>query len=189
MEDPKQALRAEAKKARDQIIPQSDDAQRVTDLFFEALKPDRALIIAGYMPTGREFDCLPILDEALKRGHQCALPKIINKDEPLVFLEWDHEKSMTENTYGILEVVQGEPIAPDIVLVPLLAFDRRGHRLGYGGGYYDRTLQALRAGKEIVATGIAYAQQACLFNLPAEEHDQTLDWVITPQDAHYFGSD
>ena len=79
-------------------------------------------------------------------------------------------------------------LEPDVVIVPLLAFDRRGYRLGQGGGYYDATLADLRAKKNIIAVGLAYAQQACLFNLPVEEHDQKLDWVVTPQGAQEFSS-
>ena len=70
--------------------------------------------------------------------------------------------------------------------MPLLAFDRRGHRLGYGEGYYDATLADLRARKKVIAVGLAYAQQAILFNLPAEDHDQPLDWIITPQIAQRY---
>jgi len=79
-----------------------------------------------------------------------------------------------------------EYITPEILIVPLLAFDRKGNRLGYGGGYYDATLEHLRKDGNVIAAGFAYSQQAVLFNLPSEAHDQKLDWVITPQKIYDF---
>ena len=72
--------------------------------------------------------------------------------------------------------------------MPMLAFDRPGNRLGHGGGYYDTTLRALREKKKITAVGVAYAQQAVLFSLPVEDHDEKLDWIITEQNTHRFES-
>ena len=126
--------------------------------------------------------------EHLLRGNiTCALPCVEEGSRILQFARWTDQSEMTSGKFDILEPAEKGYITPDIVLVPLLAFDRKGHRLGYGGGYYDATLAALRAEHTIIAVGLAYAQQACLFNLPTEPHDQKLDWVITPERAHYFG--
>ena len=78
-------------------------------------------------------------------------------------------------------------VKPDIIVVPFLAFDRRGHRLGYGKGHYDATIAALREqGRTVTTVGLGYAKQAVLFNLPSEEHDEQMDWVITPHNAHRY---
>jgi 5-formyltetrahydrofolate cyclo-ligase len=109
---------------------------------------------------------------------------------PLGFAFWKDDMELKRGgEHDVLEPVVNDStrwLDPDIVIVPLLAFDRRGYRLGQGGGHYDATLEKLRAKKKIIAVGLAYAQQACLFNLPVEDHDQKLDWVITPQGAHSF---
>lgn len=105
------------------------------------------------------------------------------------FSRWTEDTKMHKSAFGVMEPVTDEEtdwVDPDIVLVPLLAFDRRGHRLGNGGGHYDATLADLRARKEVLAVGIGYAQQAVLFNLPAGPHDQRLDWIITPKEARAF---
>lgn len=183
----KKTLRQDAKKTRDLITPQADDAINAVNVFYSTIKPLQYKVIAGYVPFGSEFDCLPILDKLKSNNRIAALPKI-QKDRSLIFCEWSDEDQLESNQYGIYEPSAGQACTPDVILVPLLAFDQKGNRLGYGGGYYDRTLEKLRAQKEIVAVGIAYGEQACLFSLPTEDHDQKLDWVITPQQAFYFGA-
>ena len=115
---------------------------------------------------------------------------IVQKDsKELLFANCDESTKMEKGAFDIVQPKIDEDtefLKPDIVVVPLLAFDRRGHRLGYGGGYYDATLSALRLEKEIITIGWGYSQQAVLFNLPAESHDQPLDYVITPKGVHSF---
>lgn len=98
----------------------------------------------------------------------------------MIFRVWDGKTPLVSGGFGLMEPGEGAAILPDIVLVPLLAFDRRGHRLGYGKGYYDTALADLRAQKDIRAIGVGYGEQAVLFNLPSEPHDQKLDMMITP---------
>ncbi len=190
MSDQKKILRAEARKHRAWIDPSSEDPEKAADLFFATIKPQPNQIIAGYYPTPREFDALHILEHALSQNFICALP-IIRKDTRILkFIQWDRTSTMKPNTFGIqepLEDQQHRALDPDIIIVPLLAFDRKGTRLGQGGGYYDATLTHYRAKKDIISVGMAYSQQAVLFKLPQEDHDETLDWVITPKEAHYFG--
>jgi 5-formyltetrahydrofolate cyclo-ligase len=88
---------------------------------------------------------------------------------------------MKEAAFDIQEPQYGDVVKPDMVLAPLLAFDQKGYRLGYGGGYYDATIQALRKQKEITYIGVGYAEQAVLFKLPREAHDIPLDYMLTPQ--------
>ncbi len=191
MSDHKNTLRIEARKHRAWIDPLSEDPLQAADLFFETIKPQKDQIIAGYFPKGREFDALTVLEEALKREIKCALPVIQKDTRVLRFIEWDHDARMQPGTHNIdepLEDAAHKPVEPDIFIVPLLAFDRRGTRLGQGGGYYDATLAHYRSKKDIIAVGMCYSKQAVLFKLPEEEHDQQLDWVITPKEAHYFGA-
>ena len=187
MTNPKQQLREQARKHRASMDPFAEDPQDAVDLFFETIKPTNNQIIAAYCPKGKEFDALGVLEVALEQGFKTALPVIEKDTRVLKFVEWNKQTAMKANKYGIEEPAAGETLKPDIVIVPFLAFDRRGTRLGQGGGYYDATLAILRAEKEILTVGMGYSQQAVLFNLPREEHDEPLDWVITPKGSHYFG--
>ncbi len=187
---PKELIRDQARKHRALACIDPNASAQIRDHFFSALPLGPAHRLAGYWPKGQECDPVPILERALAQGTPCALP-VVQKDTKLLkFRPWDSKTPMTAGPYGLLEPAPENTadtgILPDIVLVPLLAFDRQGGRLGQGGGYYDATLAALRAQKEILAVGIAYADQAVLFPLPAEPHDQKLDWVITPQGAQCF---
>ena len=187
MTNPKVQLREAARKHRASMDPFAEDPQDAADLFFETLKPDPSAIIAAYCPKGKEFDALTVAETALAKGHQTALPVIQKDSRILKFLAWNKDSEMTANQFGIQEPSNTEEVIPDIIIVPFLAFDRRGTRLGQGGGYYDATLAELRKNKDILAVGMGFSQQAVLFNLPCEEHDEKLDWVITPKEAHYFG--
>lgn len=185
--DQKSVLRAEARRHRKGIDTLCEDPEDAGKLFFDALSPSKDKIIAAYYPVGKEFDALSILEMALSRGYGCALPRIEKDSRILRFYNWNQATDMQDNQYAIPEPSGGNAVDPDIIIVPLLSFDRRGMRLGQGGGYYDATLNALRARKDIVAVGMAHSQQAVLFNLPCEDHDEKLDWVITPKSTHYFG--
>lgn len=179
----KEAFRTEAIRHRDFIDPLDDNPEDAVTHFMEALKPQKGQIVAGYWPKGREFDTHPILDEVMKIGCTVALPVIQKDSRVLKFVKWEEGDELTEGPFGVLQPTAIDFIDPDIVLVPLLAFDRHGYRLGYGGGYYDATIADLRSRKEIIAAGVAYGQQAVLFNLAIEAHDQQMDWIITPQNA------
>ena len=180
-------MREEAKRHRAFIDPSSENVDNAVNLFFDKIKPQKDQIIAGYWPKDREFDAALILERLDQEGFGCALPIVQKGKKELAFAHWSKDIEMEQGAFEILQPKTDERVEPDIVIVPLLVFDRAGNRLGYGGGYYDATLKALRAKKNIIAVGVAYAVQACLFNLPTDEHDEKLDWVITPQDAHQFG--
>ncbi len=185
----KDVLRAEALRARGLLSLSSGEDELFRKLFFGNLKPKEGQIIAAYWPKGREFDTQSVVDECLERGLKIALP-IVQKDSRILkFALWDQSIDLIKGEYGILHPVLDEStefVSPDIFLVPLLAFDRRGYRLGFGGGYYDATLAFYQDEKEISTVGVAYAQQACLFNLPTENHDIKMDWIITQQNAHKY---
>lgn len=185
----KQALRIEALRFRDSLDPFAEDTELVIEEFFECLQPRAEQVVALYWPKGREFDTGPLMDELLKKEIVCALPVIQKDSKELKFARWDESIKLIEGPFGLMQPAiddQTQWLEPDIVIVPLLAFDRHGHRLGYGGGYYDTTLAALRARKVIQAVGIGYSAQAVLFNLPSEEHDQKMDWIITPNKVQKY---
>lgn len=187
MEASKDTLRREAIRHRDRIDPGSEDAEHAATLFFENIKPQEGQSVAFYWAKGREFDCSPIAEKLLKGGFTCCLPVIQKNKKILKFARWDEAIPLEEGPFGIMQPGgKRKWVKPDIVVVPLLAFDQKGYRLGYGGGYYDATLAALRKKGDVVAVGLGYAQQAVLFSLPRDPHDQRMDWIITPQRAVSF---
>tara|TARA_X000001036_G_scaffold9389_1_gene8337 strand:- start:779 stop:1366 length:588 start_codon:yes stop_codon:yes gene_type:complete len=186
MSDEKSILRVEARKHRSRIDFTDENPELAADHFNEFFGAPKDKIVAGYWPKGREFDCLYILERVHEQGATCALPVVNEGSLIMSFRIWTPDAQMEAGAYGIAHPVDGDEVEPDIILVPLLAFDRRGVRLGQGGGYYDATIADLRTKKDIMAVGTAYSSQAVLFNLPAEEHDQRLDMVITPKDIHDY---
>lgn len=188
MNPSKDTLREQARLHRDRIDPFSEDFEQAISLFYEFVKPQEGQIIGLYWPKGREFDTRGLLEQLLRDGFTCALPVMVKGSRVLEFRSWVEGEELVTNSFGVAEPSGGTVVLPDILVVPLLAFDRRGNRLGYGGGYYDATIAALRQAKPVMTAGFCYAQQAVLFNLPVEEHDVKLDWVITPVKAHSFPS-
>ena len=142
--------------------------------------------MAGYWPIGEEVDPRPLLADLAKRGHPVALPRVVGEGEPLRFFRWRPGDDLETGPYGIGEPARDKPEAhPELVLLPLLAFDSEGFRLGYGGGYYDRTLAALRNERAVEAVGIAYADQE-VDSLPGGDHDERLDWIVTEAGCRRF---
>jgi 5-formyltetrahydrofolate cyclo-ligase len=138
-------------------------------------------VVAGYWPIRDEADPRALMAALAARGHTLALPRIGAKGAALSFRRWNEGDGLIDNHHAIPEPrADAQVVTPDIVLVPLLAFDASGHRLGYGGGYYDRTLAALPAR----AIGIAYAGQR-VEALPREPHDHPLDGVLTENGLHH----
>jgi len=137
------------------------------------------MVVSGYWPIRSELDPTPLLRALAAQGAQLALPGIIARDRPLQFRAWSPGDALARGPLGILEPPpEATEIIPDILLVPLAAFDRFGHRIGYGAGHYDRSLALLRAAKNIVAIGVAFAAQE-IDAVPAQPHDAALDYVLT----------
>lgn len=156
----------------------------------DTFKPTKDMIVALYYPKGREFSTAALIDELQQNGVTCALPVVKEGTRILEFYAWHDGEELQQNKYGIAEPLTDgvSPVIPDIIVTPLLAFDRKGRRLGYGGGYYDATIAALRKNKKKpVVVGLAYAKQAVIFNLPYEDHDEVMDWIVTPQKVECFG--
>jgi 5-formyltetrahydrofolate cyclo-ligase len=182
----KDSIRHEALLHRDRIDPREESAEEAAALFVETLRPEAGQVVASYWPKGREFDTLPLIHELLKAGVICALPVIQENSRILKFTPWCEGDPLVPGPFDILQPVSQNWIDPDIVVVPYLAFDRRGYRMGYGKGYYDATLRDLRARRGVIAVGYGYGQQAVLFNLPIDDHDEKMDWIITPQKVMRF---
>ncbi|MBK3736630.1 5-formyltetrahydrofolate cyclo-ligase [Azospirillum brasilense] len=205
MTDPraaKDAARAQARARRDSL---SDDRMRafaadvLRDRFLEELVrpgflPDGP--VAGYWPLGSELDVRPLLlhlktgglrTGGLKTvGRPIALPVSGPRGQALTFRDWDPALPLAAGRYGIQEPGADRPeVVPAVLLVPMLAFDRSGHRLGYGAGYYDRTLDALRAIRPVLAVGMAFAAQE-MDAVPHGAHDERLDWILTERETLRF---
>lgn len=140
-------------------------------------------IVSGYYPMEGEIWPLPLMAALRAKGHSLALPVMQKKPEPLLFRAWSPGDPLIPGVWGIRQPAPDRAaVLPDIVLVPLLAFDARGYRLGYGGGYYDRTLRFLRANKPILAVGLALDELE-VDAVPHLDYDERLDWVLTPSGA------
>jgi 5-formyltetrahydrofolate cyclo-ligase len=159
-----------------------DWAIEAAEIFFGVVRPDKTKIISSYFPMGKEIDPSPIVEKLWSEGIKVCLPKIQNGERGLAFAEWNRDSKLVSSTFGTSEPDEtAVALEPDILIVPLLAFDQTGNRMGYGQGHYDETLRKLRAKKDVLAVGLAYAEQAVLLALPTEPHDQKLDIVVTPQ--------
>lgn len=136
-------------------------------------------VVAGYWPIGTELDVRPAMRDLERLGHPLCLPAVVERDHPLLFRQWGDGDPLEEAAFGTSEPGAEAPaLTPVVMLVPGLAFDADGFRLGYGLGYYDRTLGALREAGSLLAIGIAYAAQL-IEAVPHEDHDQPLDLIVT----------
>lgn len=159
--------------------------------FLEAIEVPEGAVVSAYWPVRAEIDVRPLLHALHGAGHVCGLPVIVRRGAPLLFRRWHPGMELVEGTFAIpVPGPEADEVTPDLALVPLLVFDGEGRRLGYGGGYYDRTLARLRhrAGRTFVAVGVAYAAQR-RDRVPADEGDERLDWVVTEEGAIRFGRD
>jgi 5-formyltetrahydrofolate cyclo-ligase len=152
-----------------------DAPKRLAEALLARHAPPEGAIIAGYWPMGDEMDPRPSMLALASRGHAMALPVTPPRGQPLAFRAWAPGEALRPGPMGTSEPAEGALVNPDWVLVPLLAFDRAGRRLGYGGGYYDRTLAALPGAKAI---GIAYAGQE-MPEVPAGPQDFRLPLIAT----------
>ena len=134
--------------------------------------------ISAYLPIREELDPEPVMRALVGLGYEVCVPVIEAQGQPLSFVTWRPGVATERGRLGVLVPVGGTSAVPDVLLVPMLAFDRRGHRLGYGGGFYDRTIAALRARGAVTAFGFAYAAQE-VPEVPDEETDMRLDAVVT----------
>lgn len=179
LEAAKAAARTAAFARRKAAFEQAPGAQ--AGVLSAFLAGHRGVPVSGFMPINSEIDPLPAMAEAAAYG-PVGVPVIRSKGQPLVFSRWTPEAAMVEGPFRALVPATEDLMVPEIVIVPLVAFDRNGGRLGYGGGFYDRTLEGLRARGPVLAVGFAFGAQEAE-GLPLEPTDQPLDMVITEADV------
>jgi len=187
LENDKAALRRAALARRDAL----DAADRAAASAAIAARPlpvaaGPGLIVSGYLPIRSELDPRPLMVRFVEAGAQLALPCVMGRGQPLVMRAWGFGEPTVSRQWGLQEPPAGTPeVFPDILLVPLAAFDRAGHRIGYGAGYYDLTIAGLRARKLLTAIGVAFATQE-VHKIPADRHDARLDLVLTECEVIVF---
>ena len=149
------------------------------DKFISFLKKNRLNLknFGGYYPSNYEIDDLAILDLLEKKNFKVSLP-IIKKDNQMNFYRWSRSDPLRVNKFGIPEPVSSKIFYPDILLVPLVAYDNNLNRLGYGGGYYDRFIEKLEKTKKIIKIGLAFSFQK-ISSIPINQYDKRLDFIIT----------
>jgi 5-formyltetrahydrofolate cyclo-ligase len=183
-DSPKATIRAEALARRD-ALPAATRAAAAETIAARSLplRIERGMIVSGFSPMKSEINPVPLMRKLADAGARLALPAIAGRGRPLIMRAWSFGDRLASGQWGIREPTPEAPeVAPDIVIVPLAAFDRAGHRIGYGAGYYDMTINGLRARKAVTAIGIAFAAQE-IPRVPATEHDERLDLVLTENET------
>ena len=183
MAEAKQAAR-KAAFARRKAVHDPDRDRRACANLLEFLAPHRGRPTAGYMPIRTEVDPLAAMAELAAHG-EVGVPVIQGAGQPLVFHRWTPGCDLKEGPFGAKVPFEEIPVIPEVVILPLVAFSKDGFRLGYGGGFYDRTLEGLRARGPVLAVGFAYAAQKAE-TLPLEPTDQPLDAIVTEVGATVF---
>jgi len=176
----KPALRHRLRRLRrDASFGRPDAGDALATRFPDAWAPERGALIAGYWPLVGEIDPRPLMTRLADTGARLCLPCVIGDKQPLQFREYLPGDRLENADFGVMQPEPTRPsFKPELVLVPLLGCDRRGNRLGFGKGYYDYTLAALRADGPVRAIGLAFACQV-VAELPADRHDQALDGLVT----------
>jgi len=173
------ARKAAKARRRDARAAHPHAAREAADVFLGAIPLDSAEIVSGYRPIFSELDPTPLMTALYERGIRLCVPVIVGPALPLVFREWTPDARMETGAFGAEIPVDMPETTPTLLIAPMLAFDRALWRLGYGGGFYDRTLEGLRARGAARAYGYAYAEQE-MDAVPVESTDQRLDGVVTP---------
>jgi len=137
-------------------------------------------IIGGYYPYNFEVDTIDILKKLEKKNYMISLPKI-NKSSKMNFYQWSFKDPLSINIYGIPEPISNKRVYPEVLLVPLVAYDNKLNRLGYGGGFYDRYISNIQNNKKIIKIGLGFSFQK-IDKLPLNQHDKKLDYIINEMD-------
>lgn len=179
--------REAASRRRAAYEAEPEAATLLATRFPDGLMPKPGQIVSGYRAFRTELDPLPLMSRLAKSGALLCLPvtpPMGDEVSVLTFRCWASGDTLEPSAFGVMEPIADKAVVePDILLVPLLAFDSQGGRLGYGAGHYDRTLARLRSRKPIIAIGVGYEAQA-VAHVPAEPWDQQLDWIVTPVRAY-----
>lgn len=180
------ARKAALKRRQSAFAAHPDAAKALVENFPDEIWPAVGACVSGYAAFNSEIDPIRLIETFHCEQARIALPAVLGRGQPLEFRVWQPEDELPKGVLGISTPDEtAQTLSPDLVLVPLLAFDDRGYRLGYGGGYYDRSLAGLRANGNVTAVGLAFEDQR-VRNLPVQRHDQRLDWIITEKQAYRF---
>jgi 5-formyltetrahydrofolate cyclo-ligase len=180
-------LKAELRRtamARREALPTTDRVAAAQAIAARGMPVEVAagMVVSGYSAVKSEISPLPLLRRCADVGAALALPVVVGRGHPLVMRAWSFGAPLKSGVWGIREPTpQAQEAFPDILIVPLLAFDRSGHRIGYGAGYYDMTITKLRAMKPVTAIGIAFAAQE-IDKVPTTTRDAALDLVLTERE-------
>jgi 5-formyltetrahydrofolate cyclo-ligase len=183
----KELLRNEALLRRDALpaAQRQAAAETIATRQFPVAVP-RGAVVSGFMPMKSEINPLPLLKRLAAEGAGLALPVVAGRGRPLIMRAWEFGAPLDAGVWGIRQPKADAPeIDPDILIVPLAAFDRAGHRIGYGAGYYDMTITGLRKIKPVTVIGIGFALQE-IPRVPATERDARLDLVLTEREIIDF---
>ncbi len=185
--DLKQQLRRKMKAQRGALSEeQRTQAAKAVVTHFKQMEGQGRQPVAVYSPHGCEFDPSFLVDYLRNQSQPLALPVVVEEGGALAFRPWQRDDQLQVGAFDILVPPdRGLSVTPELLIIPLLAFDHKGARLGYGGGFYDRTLAVLRANQALCAIGLAYDFQQ-VDELPVEPHDQPLDFVLTPSGLQKF---
>ena len=187
--DKKQVRKAaSAKRAQIHKTLHARAEKKLADFGLDFLGPAEGRIVSGFYPYLSEISVLALFDVLAQNGWITSLPVVIKQDRPLEFRQWKIGDETKAGPWGILEPLDNaQTVEPDVLLVPLLAFDKTGGRLGYGGGFYDRSIAELKAKKSVIVVGVCYSGQE-VDTVPTQPHDEKLDWVLTENGPINFGS-
>ena len=183
----KQEIRARAlarRAALKEAVP--DLSRKLADNFVTAIPMPANAVVSAYFAIGDEADPTPLLKRLREKGHRIVLPRVTGRGKALDFHLYDETSELVPGGFGLSEPsAQWLKLDPDVLVVPMLAFDPLGYRIGYGAGFYDRTLAKLRASRDVTAVGFAFAEQE-FGPLPHDENDERLDWIVTQHGARRF---
>ena len=186
----KHRLRGEARERRQKLAlhyPPPLAGEKAACRILAGLDFPAGAVVSAYWAMGDELDCRALIQSLHESGCVIGLPVVVGKGQPLVFRRWTPETSFIPGGFGTQIPSPDSPeVLPERLIVPLLAFDSIGYRLGYGGGFYDRTLAKLRARGPVHAIGYAYAGQE-VDAVPRESYDQPLDWLATEESLRPVG--
>ena len=161
---------------------------KLRDFLLEFLRSEpQVKVVAGYMPINTEINILPSLRALASIGITLCLPVVSEENHPLKFKSWGLNGDLVVGKFGVKVPKSGKFIEPDLILCPLLSYDALGNRLGYGGGFYDRTIGKLSAERNILVFGCAYAGQLSCEPLPVDNWDCKVDGVLTEEGIRFFG--